>query len=101
MGQNGRAHGNGGRRREPQGSARNFAVCQEKIVHCGPIAAQGVHAVKAVNNCLNAAHLIVGGEALIALAKWGVQPDDRAPRYKRVFRALATNRGAATRRGSF
>ena len=31
--------------------------------------------MKAVNNCLNAAHLIVGGEALIALAKWGVQPE--------------------------
>jgi len=46
---------------------------KKKIVHCGPIGSG--HAVKAVNNCLNAAHLIVGGEALIALAKWGVQPD--------------------------
>ena len=46
---------------------------KKKIVHCGPIGSG--HAVKAVNNCLNAAHLIVGGEALIALAKWGVQPE--------------------------
>ena len=46
---------------------------KKKIVHCGPIGAG--HAVKAMNNCLNAAHLIVGGEALIALAKWGVQPE--------------------------
>ena len=45
---------------------------KKKIVHCGPIGAG--HAVKAMNNCLNAAHLIIGGEALIALAKWGVQP---------------------------
>ena len=46
---------------------------KKKIVHCGPIGAG--HAVKAMNNCLNAAHLIVGGEALIALAKWGVRPE--------------------------
>jgi len=46
---------------------------KKKIVHCGPIGSG--HAVKAVNNCLNAAHLILGGEALIALAKWGVQPE--------------------------
>lgn len=46
---------------------------KKKIVHCGPIGAG--HAVKAMNNCLNAAHLIIGGEALIALLKWGVQPE--------------------------
>ena len=46
---------------------------KKKIVHCGLISSG--HAVKAVNNCLNAAHLIVGGEALIALAKWGVRPE--------------------------
>ena len=46
---------------------------KKRIVHCGPIGSG--HAVKAVNNCLNATHLIVGGEALIALAKWGVQPE--------------------------
>ena len=46
---------------------------KKKIVHCGPFGSG--HAVKAMNNCLNAAHLIVGGEALIALAKWGVQPE--------------------------
>jgi len=28
-----------------------------------------------MNNCLNAAHLIVAGEALLALKKWGVQPE--------------------------
>ncbi len=55
--------------------AQSIISCfaKKKIVHCGPIGSG--HAVKAVNNCLNAAHLIVGGEALIALAKWGVQPE--------------------------
>ena len=46
---------------------------KKKVVHCGPVGAG--HAVKAMNNYLNAAHLIVGGEALLALAKWGVQPE--------------------------
>lgn len=46
---------------------------KKKIVDCGGIGAG--HAVKAMNNCLNAAHLIVAGEALLALAKWGVQPE--------------------------
>tara|TARA_B110000003_G_C16635082_1_gene528084 strand:+ start:300 stop:1238 length:939 start_codon:yes stop_codon:yes gene_type:complete len=46
---------------------------KKKIVDCGPVGAG--HAVKAMNNCLNAAHLIVAGEALLALAKLGVQPD--------------------------
>ena len=46
---------------------------RKKVVHCGPIGSG--HAVKAMNNCLNVAHLIIGGEALIALAKWGVQPN--------------------------
>lgn len=45
---------------------------KKKIVECGPVGAG--HAVKAMNNCLNAAHLIVAGEALLALAKLGVQP---------------------------
>ena len=55
--------------------AQSIISCfaKKKIVHCGPIGSG--HAVKAENNCLNAAHLIVGGEALIALAKWGVQPE--------------------------
>ena len=46
---------------------------KKKIVDCGPVGAG--HAVKAMNNCLNAAHLLVAGEALLALAKLGVQPD--------------------------
>ena len=46
---------------------------KKRIVDCGPIGAG--HAVKAMNNCLNAAHLIVAGEALLALAKLGVQTD--------------------------
>jgi 3-hydroxyisobutyrate dehydrogenase len=46
---------------------------KKKIVRCGIVGAG--HAVKAMNNCLNAAHLIVAGEALLALKKWGVQPE--------------------------
>jgi 3-hydroxyisobutyrate dehydrogenase len=46
---------------------------KKKIVYCGTVGAG--HAVKAMNNCLNAAHLIVAGEALLALKKWGVQPE--------------------------
>ena len=46
---------------------------KKKVVDCGPIGAG--HAVKAMNNCLNAAHLIIGGEALIALKRWGVSPE--------------------------
>ncbi len=46
---------------------------RNKIVDCGPIGAG--HAVKAMNNCLNAAHIIVAGEALLALTKCGVQPE--------------------------
>lgn len=56
-------------------TARPFITlfAKKQIVDCGPIGAG--HAVKAMNNCLNAAHLILGGEALLALAKYGVQPD--------------------------
>jgi len=46
---------------------------KKKVVDCGPVGAG--HAVKAMNNCLNAAHLIIGGEALIALKRWGVSPE--------------------------
>ena len=46
---------------------------KKKVVQCGPVGAG--HAVKAMNNCLNAAHLIVAGEALLALKSWGVQPE--------------------------
>ena len=48
-------------------------IFAKKIVRCGTVGAG--HAVKAMNNCLNAAHLIVAGEALLALKKWGVQPE--------------------------
>lgn len=54
--------------------AQPFIACfaRKKIVHCGGVGAG--HAVKAMNNCLNAAHLIVAGEALLALAEFGVDP---------------------------
>lgn len=54
--------------------AKPFIACfaQKKIVHCGGVGSG--HAVKAMNNCLNAAHLIVAGEALLALADFGVDP---------------------------
>ena len=46
---------------------------KKTVVDCGPVGAG--HAVKAMNNCLNAAHLILGGEALLTLTKLGVKPD--------------------------
>lgn len=45
----------------------------KKIVHAGPSCSG--HALKAVNNTLNVAHLILGTEALLALSKFGVRPD--------------------------
>mmetsp|Transcript_4270 Transcript_4270/g.14137 ORF Transcript_4270/g.14137 Transcript_4270/m.14137 type:complete len:327 (+) Transcript_4270:912-1892(+) len=41
-----------------------------KIVKCGPLGAG--NAVKAVNNVLNAAHLLLASEGVIALTKYGV-----------------------------
>lgn len=46
---------------------------RKKIVHCGDVGAG--HAVKAINNTLNAAHLILGAEALIALKNFDIDPD--------------------------
>ena len=43
---------------------------QKKIVHCGNVGSG--HAVKAINNALNAAHLILGAEALIALRNFDI-----------------------------
>mmetsp|Transcript_2002 Transcript_2002/g.6172 ORF Transcript_2002/g.6172 Transcript_2002/m.6172 type:complete len:359 (-) Transcript_2002:23-1099(-) len=44
-----------------------------KIVRCGPTGAG--HAVKAVNNAMNAAHLLLGAEGLLALQAAGVRPE--------------------------
>tara|TARA_Y100000389_G_scaffold15396_1_gene13673 strand:+ start:77521 stop:78459 length:939 start_codon:yes stop_codon:yes gene_type:complete len=54
--------------------AKPFISCfaKKKIVHCGGIGAG--NAVKAANNCLNVSHLVLGAEALLALAKFGVHP---------------------------
>jgi len=43
-----------------------------KVVLCGPSGAG--HAVKAVNNALNVAHLLMGAEGLLALQSMGVEP---------------------------
>lgn len=55
--------------------AEPFISCFAKkmVVHCGSIGAGD--AVKAANNCLNVSHLVLGAEALLALAKFGVRPD--------------------------
>ena len=45
---------------------------RKKVVRCGGLGAG--HAVKAVNNTLNAAHLAVAGEGLLALARLGIAP---------------------------
>ena len=44
-----------------------------KVVRCGPSGAGD--AVKAVNNVLNSAHLLLATEGLLALSKLGVPPD--------------------------
>eukprot|EP00933_Yihiella_yeosuensis_P034357 TRINITY_DN27852_c0_g1_i1.p1 TRINITY_DN27852_c0_g1~~TRINITY_DN27852_c0_g1_i1.p1 ORF type:complete len:324 (+),score=82.92 TRINITY_DN27852_c0_g1_i1:74-1045(+) len=45
----------------------------KKIVRCGPTGSG--HAVKAVNNAMNAAHLLLGAEGLLALQRMGVAPE--------------------------
>jgi len=44
----------------------------KNVVPCGGLGAG--HAVKAINNALNVAHLAIAGEGLLALAKLGVPP---------------------------
>ena len=46
----------------------------KKIVHAGPRCSG--HALKAMNNTLNVGHLILGTEALLTLAKYGVKPEE-------------------------
>jgi len=48
-------------------------MAQKRMVRVGAIGAG--HAVKAVNNALNTAHLAVATEGLLALAKFGVCPE--------------------------
>jgi len=44
----------------------------KKVVRCGPTGAG--HAVKAINNAMNVAHLLIGAEGLLALQQMGVDP---------------------------
>jgi len=48
-------------------------MAQKKVVRVGPIGAG--HAVKAVNNTLNTAHLAIASEGLLALAEFGISPE--------------------------
>lgn len=48
-------------------------MVKRQIVPVGPIGAG--HAVKAVNNTLNTAHLLLAAEGLIARAEFGIAPD--------------------------
>lgn len=48
-------------------------MAQKKIVQVGSIGAG--HAVKAVNNTLNTAHLAIASEGLLALAELGIAPE--------------------------
>lgn len=48
-------------------------MAQKTVVPVGSIGSG--HAVKAVNNALNTAHLVLATEGLLALAKFGVAPD--------------------------
>lgn len=43
-----------------------------KVVRCGPLGSGD--AVKAVNNVMNAAHLLLATEGCVALKKYGVEP---------------------------
>mmetsp|Transcript_3987 Transcript_3987/g.5600 ORF Transcript_3987/g.5600 Transcript_3987/m.5600 type:complete len:304 (-) Transcript_3987:142-1053(-) len=44
----------------------------EKVIRCGPLGSGD--AVKAVNNVLNAAHVLLASEGVLALKKYGVDP---------------------------
>merc|ERR1712159_310112 len=45
----------------------------KKVEHIGPCGAG--HATKAINNALNATHLLAASEGLLALRKFGIAPD--------------------------
>lgn len=45
----------------------------KKVVRCGPTGS--AHAVKAINNALNSAHLLLGAEGLLTLQRIGVDPE--------------------------
>ena len=47
-------------------------MAHKKVVHVGVIGAG--HAIKAVNNTMNTAHLVLAAEGLLALAKFGIAP---------------------------
>ena len=50
-----------------------LASFAKKVEHLGPVGSG--HAVKAVNNALNATHLLAGAEGLLALQRFGVAPE--------------------------
>ena len=69
----------------------------KKAVHVGPIGSG--HAVKAINNALNTAHVLLGAEGLLALRKFGVPADARS-RHQLVVGALARDGRAAAGGGA-
>ncbi|MGY1838137.1 MULTISPECIES: NAD(P)-binding domain-containing protein [unclassified Modestobacter] len=50
-----------------------FEELSSQVTHVGPAGAG--HAVKALNNLLSAAHMIVSTEALVVAARFGVEPE--------------------------
>ena len=59
----------------PEDVATATEVCgawSKKVVHCGPVGAGD--ATKCVNNVLNAAHLLLATEGMLALKAYGVDP---------------------------
>ncbi len=50
-----------------------FEVLGSKVVHAGDVAGAG-HAIKALNNLMSAAHLLVSSEALLAGRAFGLDP---------------------------
>ena len=62
-----------GGREEDVNSVRGVLQCFAKaITHVGPLGAG--HAVKAMNNVLNASHLLLASEAMCALSNFGIDP---------------------------
>ena len=62
----------------------------KRVVHAGDVGAG--HAVKALNNLMSAAHLLVSSEALIAGQRFGARPRRHAGNHQRLKRPLRLHR---------
>ena len=67
-----------------------LAAIGKRVLHAGDTGAG--HAVKALNNLMSAAHLIVSSEALIAGRRFGLDPAVMLDDHQRVQRAQRLDR---------